>query len=526
MARCVTTIPATLAKFSSRPIEKNTKRRVAGYARVSTDNDEQYSSYEAQVDYYTSYIRSHEGWEFVDVYTDEGISGTHTAKRAGFQRMIRDALAGGIDLILTKSVSRFARNTVDSLSTIRQLKEKGVEVYFEKENIWTFDSKGEVLLTIMSSLAQEESRSISENVLWGIHKRFEDGKVSISYSNFLGYDRGDDGNPAINPVQAETVKYIYSRFLEGKTPYAIAAELMKRGDKTGTGRSHWDAEGVIRILRNEKYAGNAILQKTYKADLLAKRKTNNGEVQKYFVRESHEAIISQEEYDMAQLELEERKATLRQHSAKSIFSGRLICADCGESFGSKVWHSTDKYRRTIWQCNAKFRRQHKCATPHLTEDEIKTAFVKALNKLITSKDGIMEDLKAIRAMLLDTSDLESQLAEANVELEVSRNLATSCFRGKAITEDDVSSGRFESYQARYVKAREIVEGLESQITDRRNRSRKMGKFISELGKMDGPLFEFSEHMFTGLADHIAVYSKKRLVVAFKCGTEIEVGLEE
>lgn len=237
MPRVVTTIPATLTKFSSRPIEKNTKKRVAGYARVSTDNEEQATSYEAQVDYYTSYIKSHDGWEFVDVYTDEGISGTHTEKRAGFQRMINDALAGSIDLILTKSVSRFARNTVDSLSTIRRLKEKGVEVYFEKENIWTFDSKGEVLLTIMSSLAQEESRSISENVLWGIRKRFEDGKVMVAYSTFLGYDKGEDGNLVINPVEAETVRFIFSRFLEGKTPYTIAHLLMERGDKTGTGRT-------------------------------------------------------------------------------------------------------------------------------------------------------------------------------------------------------------------------------------------------------------------------------------------------
>lgn len=187
--RNVTVIPAT-KDFMHRAVNSAVKkRRTAGYARVSTDKDEQFTSYEAQVDYYTQFIKSHADWDFVKVYTDEGISGLDTKKRDGFNEMIGDALSGAIDLIITKSVSRFARNTVDSLSTIRKLKDKGVEVYFEKENIWTFDGKGELLLTIMSSLAQEESRSISENVTWGQRKRFSDGKVSLPYKQFLGYDR-------------------------------------------------------------------------------------------------------------------------------------------------------------------------------------------------------------------------------------------------------------------------------------------------------------------------------------------------
>lgn len=182
MNKKVTKIPATITKFNKSPISEMKKRRVAGYARVSTDHEDQQSSYDAQVDYYTNYIKNRSDWKFVEVYTDEGISATNTKKRAGFNRMIKDALDGKIDLIVTKSVSRFARNTVDSLSTIRKLKEHGTEVYFEKESIWTFDSKGELLITIMSSLAQEESRSISENCTWGQRKRFADGKVTIPFS--------------------------------------------------------------------------------------------------------------------------------------------------------------------------------------------------------------------------------------------------------------------------------------------------------------------------------------------------------
>ena len=193
MAKSVTVIPATINPLTKLPAFSLAKRRTCGYARVSTDKDEQFTSYEAQVDYYTKFIKANAEWEFIKVYTDEGITGTNTKKRDGFKQMIEDALNGKIDLIVTKSVSRFARNTVDSLVTIRELKAKGVEVYFEKENIWTLDSKGELLLTIMSSLAQEESRSISENVTWGMRKRFSDGKILMCYSKFLGYRKGENG---------------------------------------------------------------------------------------------------------------------------------------------------------------------------------------------------------------------------------------------------------------------------------------------------------------------------------------------
>ena len=204
-------IPQKISKITNLPLSKS-KRRVAAYARVSTGSDEQFTSFEAQVDYYTNFINKNPEWEMVKVYTDEGITGTSTRKREGFNNMINDALNGQIDLIVTKSVSRFARNTVDSLTTIRKLKAANVEVFFEKENIYTFDSKGELLITIMSSLAQEESRSISENVTWGIRKSFSDGKVMIPYAHFLGYEKGEDGRPQIVKEEAEIVKLIYGLF--------------------------------------------------------------------------------------------------------------------------------------------------------------------------------------------------------------------------------------------------------------------------------------------------------------------------
>ena len=346
MPRTVTVIPATINAFTRKPDMVMAKRKVAAYARVSTDSDEQFTSYEAQIQYYTDYINGHADWELVEVYPDEGISGLSTKKRENFQRMINDALAGKIDLIITKSISRFARNTVDTLTTIRQLKEKGIEVYFEKENIWTLDSKSELLLTIMSSLAQEESRSISDNVTWGQRKRFADGKVNMAFSSFLGYRRGEDGTPEIVPEEAKIVKLIYKMFLDGKTLNAIARHLTEQGIPTPRKKTVWQSTTVESILTNEKYKGDAVLQKSFTVDFLNKKmKVNEGEVPQYYVTDSHPGIIDKAEWDLVQVEMAKRKAKGKHHNSLSPFSSKIICGDCGEYYGSKVWHSTDKYRR-------------------------------------------------------------------------------------------------------------------------------------------------------------------------------------
>ena len=323
-ARNVTTIPATISRFTSSPINETRKRRTTAYARVSTDSEEQLTSYEAQVDYYTNYIKSRDDWEFIDIYTDEGISATNTKHREGFKRMIADALDGKIDLIITKSVSRFARNTVDSLTTVRQLKEKGIEIYFEKENIWTLDSKGELLITIMSSLAQEESRSISENVTWGQRKRFADGKVTVPFGMFLGYDKGEDGNLVLNEEEAVIIKRIYGMFLQGMTPYGIAKQLTEEGILTPAKKKKWSAGTVKSILSNEKYKGDALLQKSYTVDFLTKKKKENeGEIPQYYVENNHEAIIDSSIFEMVQIELERRQTGKNRHSLEKLNAGNV-----------------------------------------------------------------------------------------------------------------------------------------------------------------------------------------------------------
>ena len=381
LARSVTAIPAT-----KKPGHNVTacnplfKRKVAAYARVSTDLEEQATSYQTQINYYTTHIQSRSDWEFAGIYTDEGISATSTKHRQGFQSMITDALNGKIDLILTKSVSRFARNTVDSLTTVHQLKDAGVEVYFEKENIWTLDSKGELLITIMSSLAQEESRSISENVTWGHRKRFQNGKVMVPYSSLLGYKKGADGNLVIDETQAPAVRLIYQLFLSGLSITEIRVELQHRGILTPRGKTKWSTSTVRSILSNEKYKGDALLQKTFTADFLTKRiEDNQGQLPQYYVTGNHEPIIDPKVWDQVQYELATRHAT---NTAKiGLFASRLKCADCGSWYGQKNWASNTKYKHTIWRCNHKYDHPRPCQTATLRDEQIQNAYLKALTKL-------------------------------------------------------------------------------------------------------------------------------------------------
>lgn len=526
MARTVTVIPASVHKFTAMPLSSNIKKRVAAYARVSTDLEEQLSSYEAQVDYYTKYIQNNPEWEFVSVYTDEGISATSTRHRDGFNRMITDALEGKIDMIITKSVSRFARNTVDTLTTVRKLKEKGIEVYFEKENIYTLDSKGELLITIMSSLAQEESRSISENVTWGQRKRFADGKVSMPYKQFLGYDKGKNKNdpPVINEEQAETVKLIYRLFLEGKTPGGIAKHLMSQGIPSPAGKEHWQSGTVYSILTNEKYTGDALLQKKYTVDFLTKKqKVNEGEVPQYYVENSHPAIISHEVFDMVQQEIKRRKDSPTRHSGVGLFGSRIICGDCGAAYGAKVWHSTDKYRKVIYQCNHKFHGE-KCTTPKLEEEEIKSMFVTTLNRLIQCRDEVIANFEAAKEVLFDTSCFASEKAELHDEMTVTAELIQKCVDENAHTavNQDKYQKRYEALVNRFEKAKSKLQEIDETINDREARRLQTELFIRELKKQDCLITEFDEKLWFTLMDYITVYSADDIRFTFKNGTEIKV----
>ncbi len=518
MVKSVTTIPAKINKKMALPIDAPRKRRVAAYARVSTDSEEQATSYEAQVDYYTNYIKSRNDWEFVRVYADEGITGTNTKDRVEFKAMIQDALDGKIDLIITKSVSRFARNTVDTLTTVRKLKEKNIEVWFEKENIQTLDSKGELLITIMSSLAQEESRSISENCTWGQRKRFADGKVTVPFSRFLGYDRGEDGNLVVNLEEAKTIKLLYGLFLEGRSCYGVAKELTARGMKTPGGKDKWSAGSVKSILANEKYKGDALLQKSFTVDFLTKKKkVNEGEIPQYYVKNNHEAIIEPETWDFVQtlLEHDYRKSK----NNVTIFSGKIQCEDCGDWYGSKVWHSNSKYKRTIWQCNSKFK--EKCQTPHFTEDEIKDAFMKAVSILIKDREQIRANFQAIEDIAYSTSDLETKRDKLYAEIESISNLMEQAIQNNArmVLDQEKYNQKFDEMTERFNSVKKKYDTINEKIEDKKTRHIQAGRFIKTL------LFEdetatFSPLLWQSLLDYAKVSRDGKLTFIFRNGMEI------
>lgn len=518
----VTTIPATKNKFTAMPTASIAKRRTAGYARVSTGSDEQFTSYEAQIDYYTKLITDREDWEFIDVYTGEGISALNTKHRNGFKQMIQDALDGKIDLIVTKSVSRFARNTVDSLVTIRKLKEKGVECYFEKENIFTFDGKGELLLTIMSSLAQEESRSISENVTWGQRKRFSDGKVSVGYSQFLGFEKGEDGNLKIVPGQAETVRIIYKLFLEGKTTQGIANFLMEHGVLSPAGKETWRSSTIASILTNEKYKGDALLQKRFTSNFLTKElRVNNGEVPQYYVEGSHEAIIAPEEFQAVQEEMARRKELGRAYSDKA-FHSKIICGDCGGFYGRKVWHSTDEYKSVIFQCNLKFKNEDRCRTPKLTEDEIKRRFLIAYNALMGNRNTVIADCELIRQMVCDTAQLDSEMQREQDEMTVASELMKAHIKKNASVAQPqeayaLEAGRIEE---RYNAALEHHMNLEAEREKRIRKNKELTAFITMLKKQPLTVTDWDERLWITLLDTAAVKRDGNILFRFKSGNII------
>ena len=428
--------------------------------------------------------------------------------------------------IVTKSVSRFARNTVDSLTTIRKLKDKGVEVYFEKESIWTFDSKGELLLTIMSSLAQEESRSISENVTWSVRKRFADGRVSLAYSSFLGYDKGPDGNLVINPEEAKIVVLIYQMFINGKSPLTIARYLTEQGIPTPGGKTNWQTTTVKSILTNEKYKGDALLQKSFTIDFLSKKtKTNTGEIPQYYIEGNHEAIISPEEFDLVQAELERRKMYGKTISTTSVFSSKIRCCDCGCFYGQKVWHSNDKYRRLIWQCNGKFKTKgpDKCKTPTVDEEYIKRMFMIAYYRLENCREQVLADVKKLLAEITDCSAIDKQIAVREEELEEINTLVRVEIQNNASQANmqEAFDARFERLRERYDATEAAIAELRKQKFDRKNRERLIGLFLDEFSRTD-PIEMWDDRLWVMLLDSATVYRDSSMEFKFYGGQSIHV----
>lgn len=366
------------------------KVRVAAYCRVSTEYEEQQHSFQNQVEYYESYVAENPNYELVDIYGDEGKSGTGCKWRKEFNRMLDDCRAGKIDMVITKSISRFARNTQDCLEFSRELKGLGIPVYFEKENICSMGGMGELFFTILSSLAQEESRNISENVRWAYEAQFRKGKVVVDAKRFLGFDKDKEGNLVINEEQAMIVRRIYSEYMSGYSETQIAKRLNANGINGIYGKPSWMGKTIRQVLTNEKNKGDLLLHKTYVKDYLSKTSyENTGQCPKYYVKDDHEAIIDKDMWEATQLEIERRERFRKDHDIKCIryhdeldpFQGRVVCGECGDIYIRSSKEAMD-CRKTV--------RGGFCVNREIKMEELKRLFNEAWQHIVSKRDTLMK----------------------------------------------------------------------------------------------------------------------------------------
>ncbi len=517
MTKSVTMIPATKRVGTLRIVaEEKPKLRVAAYCRVSTDSDEQASSYEVQVEHYTNFINNNSEWELAGIYADDGISGTSTKNREEFNRLIQDCMDNKVDRIITKSISRFARNTLDCLKYIRQLKEKNIPVFFEKENIDTLDSKGEIMLTIMASLAQQESQSLSQNVKLGFQYRYQQGEITINHNRFLGYTKDEDGHLIIEPAEAEVVKRIFKEYLEGSSLIQIARNLEADGILTGAGNKKWAGTTVKGILVNEKYMGDALLAKTHTVDFLTKKRVkNNGIVPQYYVENSHEPIIPKTLFLQAQEEIT-RRASLKNkkgsitYSSKYALSGITYCGKCGEIYRRLHWNNRGK-KSIVWRCYSRLDKTKDCDARTILEEDLKQAVVEGINRVFADEGRIKEILNlSIRKLLKmeNTSELET----VDFQLQV---LQQQLLEQSSKNQDVVSIGN-QIIQLKEKKQSILLSKAESNSS--KQRMAEMMEFIEQVGK---DRLEYDEVFVRRLVEQVMVYDEN-ITIKFKSGIEIEV----
>ncbi len=481
------------------------KMRVAAYCRVSTDSDEQINSYNAQVTNYKNFIKQNKEWTFVDIYADSGISGTQSDNRDEFQRMISDARSGLIDIIITKSISRFARNTMDTLKYVRMLKEDNVAIIFEKENINTLTMNGEVLLTILSSLAQQESESLSANTKMGLRMKMKRGEI-VGNQRCLGYDYDKETKMIyINEEEAKTVRYIFDRYTSGTGCFVIAQELTAMGAITKKGNTQWVDTSVRGIITNEKYKGDLLMGKTFTVDPISKRRLDNfGEEEKYYIKDHHEPIISKEQFDKAQEILTNRsknfnQGRMKKYSQKYTFSSMMKCGYCNANITRRRWHSGTDRQKDVWFCVTAIRKGKKsCPECKAVEERIiENAFVKAFNILCTDNKTVVEEFLENVEQGLKTRDnkklinkMDSEIR--NMELKISKLLDLHL-------EDKVDK---ITYEEKYGKLREelkilraerleldAVQDEENNIKDRLTSFRKLFESKEPLTEFDGDVFK-------------------------------------
>ncbi|MBT9625052.1 recombinase family protein [Ruminococcus sp. AM43-6] len=532
----VTIIPAKVQTTQNR--DKYHQLRVAAYCRVSTEQEEQQNSYQVQISYYTDLINKKKEWTLAGIFADEGISGTQTKKRTEFNRMIRMCKNKKIDLVITKSISRFARNTVDCLEYVRQLKDLGIGVIFEKENINTLTMTSEFMIALYGSFAQAESESISKNVSWGKEKAYREGKVAFQYSKLLGYRKGEDGKPEIVPEEAETVKMIYAMFLDGYSMKSIKNILESRDLLTPTGKKIWSESLVRSILQNEKYVGDALLQKTYTLDCISHKVVkNHGERPMYLVSDHHDAIIDRDTYNRVQQELA-RRSSKRKVSDKTIteqgkYSGKyaltelLICGKCGTPYRRTTWVARGK-KYIVWRCISRLEHGKKYCpdSPTIKEEQLHKAIIRAINNYYSCRDDIAKILKANIGTVLECQGREEILAieKRLKEIDQARNDLVGLIAAGGCDEDKLDS-EFEKLYEEEQSLSERLAMLKSQNQTSAETQEKLDKIVELIDNEKFELETFDNVLIRKLIECVKVLSKNEILVIFKGGYEVRTEIE-
>lgn len=532
----VTIIPAKVQTAENR--DKYHQLRVAAYCRVSTEQEEQQNSYQVQIAYYTDLINRKKEWTLAGIFADEGISGTQTKKRTEFNRMIRMCKNKKIDLVITKSISRFARNTVDCLEYVRQLKDLGIGVIFEKENINTLTMTSDFMIALYGSFAQAESESISKNVSWGKEKAYREGKVQFQYKYLLGYKKGTDGKPEIVPEEAEIVRLIYTLFLDGYSMTRIKKILENKGYLTAQGKKVWNESLIRSILKNEKYVGDALLQKTFTSDCITHKVVkNHGERPMYLVTDHHVPIVDRDTYNRVQQELARRsskrkvsdKTTTEQgkYSSKYALTELLICGHCGTPYRRTTWAARGK-KQIVWRCISRLEHGKKYCpdSPTIKEENLHQGIIKAINNYYSCRNDIARILKANIGTVLECQGQEEIIAAENrlKEIDRARNELVGLIATGGCDEDKLDS-EFEKLYEEEQSLSERLAMLKSKNQTSAETQAKLDKIIDMIEHEKFELETFDNVLIRKLIECVKVLSKTEILVIFKGGYEVRTEIE-
>ena len=516
--------------------EKYHQKRVAAYCRVSTDSEEQLTSYQNQMRVYTEMIAANKEWAFAGLYADEGISGTRADKRPEFQHMIRDCQNGKIDYIITKSVSRFARNTVECLEYVRSLKAQGIGIFFEEQNIDTLKNESELYLVIYAGFAQSESESISKHITWTYRKKFEEGKVSFQYKNFLGYRKGADNQPEIVPEEAAIVERIYEMFLAGQPVKVIAQTLQAEKIEIPGKNLSFSKNMIMNILRNEKYCGDCILQKTVTVDCISKtRKANQGEAPMYIVENNHPAIISREVFNRAQEELIRRQA-IRSKSDKTSITATgkyskyaltevLQCAECGSRYRRVTWTAHGR-KKIVWRCISRldYGTKHCKDSISVEEEALHGAIVRALNRFHAEDESTY--LTLMKATIGEAIGINGGSEEIDL---LTRRIDALNKRMLDLVNETVAAGKdvessedeFKSISDQIEQLGRRIAAIQESIHKDGSRQARLEEIQSIIAKRSANETQYDDSIVRQMIECIKVHSDGKLTIIFGGGYEIE-----